>query len=221
MKKTIIYPILYLLVATMFFSISCSSSSIAHNSNQISPSGTIENSERKSTEVTLKPGDNSITINSLYPQFSLESLIGESHAIVIGEVKDVLPSIEVEDQSRPGEKMIYTNVMIEVKECLLGELDSRIIAIWVRGGRIGNNVMIVPDEPVYTVGDEITVFLRHTNPYYLPPDEIVSTNYYYVFAGIQGKYEYRSKDKQMIGWDDKLFSISELKQKIAELKFSK
>lgn len=221
MKKLLFLIIIFVIIVLTSLSISsCTESDEVNNTSQLTDQEEVNDpNNRESTKVISQPGDNTITISSLYPKFSIDFLIQESHAVIIGEVIDILPSIGVDDPYRPGEKMIYTNVIIGVNQYLLGKSQDKQIAIWVCGGRVGDTVMMVADEPIYTVGDEMLLFLRSTDPNYLPPDNFGATNYYYAFAGAQGKYEY--KNDTIVSWDGKAFTISEFEQKIAEIRGNK
>jgi hypothetical protein len=169
----------------------------------------------ESTETAIPSGVITITVNRMYPHFSIEDLIKESHAIIIGKVTEVLPPIQTEDPYRPGEKIIYTNVILEVDRYLLGNSKEKQIALCLFGGRVGNTVMKFSDEPVYKGGEEVLLFLRNTDPNYPPPEGFSAENYYLIFVATQGKYRYENGN--MIGWDGKISPVAELEQKITEV----
>jgi len=214
---------LYLTIICLFFvptSImfsSCTTAERVNNTSQLITTEEVNDANnRESTRVISQPGDKIVTISGLFPKFTTDFLIKESHAIIIGEVIDILSSIRVDDPYRTGEKMIYTNVIIQIDRYLSGKSQDKQIALWVRGGRVGDNVVMVPDDPVYTVGDKVLLFLRSNDPYYPPPDKFGTANYYYGFAGEQGKYKYEGNNA--ISWDNKSLNVSELEQDIAKLK---
>jgi hypothetical protein len=75
--------------------------------------------------------------------------------------------------------------------------------------------MWVEDEPVFNLGEEAILFLTKVPQPNIPPEGIVSDDYYRVTGAMQGKLGYR--DGQVITPEGNTITISELKEKIAEV----
>jgi len=61
-------------------------------------------------------------------------------------------------------------VVIEVERYLYGKLQSSHIAVMVRGGRVGDMVMWVEDEPVFNLNEEVALFLEQMQDDITPPE---------------------------------------------------
>ena len=175
-----------------------------------------------STRVTVQPGDTVQQVSGLLPAFTLDDLILHSDAIVIGTVTDILPA-------KPGvmpngHPIIYTDVIVEVDRYLYGEPKSERIAIQVWGGRIGDTVMLVEDAAVFTVGEDIVVFLFRP-PYEVAsiPDGVDALSYYQVTGTCFGKFAYQATGGAVNnGWvkefPGQVVAISAIEEKVAEIK---
>ena len=87
-----------------------------------------------------------MSVSGLMIRLTLDDLIEKSDTVVVGEVVDILPSRRVDWE--PWDKMIITDVVIEVEHYLYGQPQSPYIAVVVRGGRVGEMGMWVEDEPI-------------------------------------------------------------------------
>lgn len=141
-----------------------------------------------STRITLQDEDEIIHTSGLQIRRSMNDLISDSDAIVIGKVTDILPSRKGTFGQKERE-IIYTDVIVQAERYLHGDSESEKIAIRVYGGRIDNLVMWVEDSPEFIVGESILVFL--VRPLYgiEPVPQGIDSSSYYV-TSIQGKYRY-------------------------------
>jgi len=173
------------------------------------------------TKVEPKPGESSMSVSALMIRLTLDDLVEESDAVVIGKVVDIFPSRKVDGKPMDVTTEvvepwnIITDVVIEVERYLYGKLQSSYIAVMVRGGRVGDMVMWVEDEPVFNLGEEVALFLDRMRDDITPPEGFDRAEYFRVFRGIQGKLGYR--DGQMITLEGNAITISEIEKKIAEV----
>lgn len=168
-----------------------------------------------STEVTARPGDTVILIEGLLAPFSWDEIIRSSDAILIGEVVDILPAKWGTDA--PGDPIIYTDVVIQPERYLYGRAESGNTGIWVRGGRVGNDVVISDNEAVFYLGEKVIVFLFRPSNYQLPqpPEGINPLDYYIVTGSLFGKWEYA--DGKAANFKEDSVSVSEIEKMIAEI----
>jgi hypothetical protein len=168
-----------------------------------------------STRVTLQSGDTIEKISGLLVPYNLNDLILHSDAIVIGRVTDILPAKH--GVVPGGISIIYTDVIVQAGRYLYGEPESERIAIQVWGGRIGNIVMLVDDEPVFTLGEDIVVLLFRP-PYELGPipDGVDALSYYHITGACQGKFAYRCGIAYRFPF--KIVTICAIERKVAEIK---
>lgn len=168
-----------------------------------------------STRVTAQPGDTIQEISGLLVPYTLNDLILHSDAIVIGRVTDILPAKR--GVVPGGIPIIYTDIIVEAGRYLYGEPESEQIAIQVWGGRIGDIVMLVEDEPVFTLGESVVVFLFRP-PYELAPipDGIDALSYYRVTGACLGKFAYRCGIA--CRFPCKIVTVCAIEKKVAEIK---
>lgn len=179
-----------------------------------------ESGSPRSTRVTGQPGDTVQQVLDLLTDFTLDDLILHSDAIVIGRVTDILPA---KRGVLPGEiSIIYTDVIVEADRYLYGGPKSERIAIRVWGGRIGNTVMLVEDEAVFTLGEHIVVFLARAPYEVVSPDGIDPLSYYQVTGTCLGKFAYRCRIAYQCGiacrFPCKIMTICAIEKKVAEIK---
>jgi len=139
--------------------------------------------------VTRQPNDNALVMSGLLEPMSLDDLIDDSICIIIGKVVQILQPIRGTDG--PDIPIIFTDIVIEVKQRLFGQITSGNVAIRALGGRIGNEVVLVEDQPIFTVGEEVLVFLSQPTTYQLTPvpGNFHSTEYFKVTGAVQGKWD--------------------------------
>jgi len=164
---------------------------------------------------TPQTGDLVQVVGGLLPDYSLDDLISISDNIVIGYVKEILPAqkgIRKESRSR----VIYTDVLIEPQEVLLGEAaqDPIIVRIW--GGKVGNEVDMYENEPVFTMNEQVLVFISKFSSVRAEDSDDYQP-YYRVNGCILGKYNVRA-DRVYNEITGESFVITTLKNKVALLK---
>jgi len=173
------------------------------------------------TRATPEPGDNFTSSSALMIPLTVDDLIEKSDVIAIGKVVDIFPSRKVDwepmdintDVVEPWD--MITDVVIEVERYLYGQPRSSYIAVMVRGGRVGETVMWVEDEPVFNLGEEVALFLHRLQSEITPPDGFDRAEYYRVTGSMQGKLGY--KDGNMINLKGDSFTVSEVEQRIASI----
>jgi hypothetical protein len=172
-----------------------------------------------STKVLVQPSDNVTSVAGLWKPYDLTALAGASDAIVIGKVVNILPSQWGLDYKQSN-KIIHTDVKVEVKNWLYGQQSLNLIAIRTYGGRVENDVRIVMEDPVYIIGEETLLFLRKLEVSSEDvPTDIDSQAVYLVIGGPQGKYEYQNG--AVIDWNGNHVSIADIEQQIASTHIDK
>ncbi len=168
------------------------------------------------TRVEPKPGENVTTSSALMVRLTLEDLIEKSDAIVIGKVVDIFPARSGTEPLWSSYLQVFTDVIIEIERYLYGESQSAYVAVGVTGGRVGEMVMWVEDEPVFNLGEEAVLFLTLVPQPNFPPEGIVSDDYYRVTGAMQGKLGYR--DGQAVNLEGASYTVSEIERKIASIR---
>lgn len=164
------------------------------------------------TKVMPEPGDQTTSVNAQWPPLTLNDLVAESDAIVIGKVVDILPAKQTQDANNSDKPIIYTDVVIEITRYLFGGVQSSHLALRVKGGRIGTTVFIDTNAPVLNLGDEVVLLLMSPSEDLTPPEGIRTENYYKVVAGMLGMGEYENGSMIRQGGDQ--FSISSILQAV-------
>ncbi len=142
------------------------------------------------TRVLPEPGDQQLLIHADYPPLTLNDLVAEADAIVIGEVIDILPAKEVPDPHNLDKTTLYTDVVIKAERYLYGDTESSYLAVRVTGGRIGKTVVIT-NAPVFNLGEDIVVLLNSLSADSTPPEGIGQGQYYSVVFDMLWKGEYK------------------------------
>lgn len=87
------------------------------------------------------------------PAYSLEDIARTSDALLIGEVV----AIEVFPGGPGGQPGIHSRVLIDVRMAL-GDVASAHVALWVQGGRLGDQMRVVVGQPSFEVDQLVAVF---------------------------------------------------------------
>lgn len=101
------------------------------------------------------------------PLLDTEELSNRSEMIVIGIVKEILPSKWTSaDGKRPNgidsfslENSIYTDITISVDKYLKNPSSSKEVTVRIDGGTIGNDILEVDYEPTFKPGEKVLLFL--------------------------------------------------------------
>ena len=120
------------------------------------PPQTAENSIITSNKAVPQPGDSVQHTMGLTVMMSLDDLIQGSSLILLGKVVEIKPfywSTVVDQQT------IVCDVVIQPQRVLYGEAGGS-ITVRTQGGRIGTIAQVVEDQPEFTLGEEVLVFLH-------------------------------------------------------------
>jgi|WetSurMetagenome_2_1015567.scaffolds.fasta_scaffold22157_3 hypothetical protein len=117
-----------------------------------------------STKVNVTSRDNVTSSSQIWHEFGSEELIRTADVVLLGEVKEILPS-EWGPSYEHSSTVIHTDVLIEVRRWLSKTPAAELIAIRMYSGKVGNDVMIEQESPVLTVGDQAVFFLDSLNKY--------------------------------------------------------
>jgi hypothetical protein len=137
--------------------------------------------------------------------YTHEELSNHSDTIVIGTVKEILPSKwNTIDGKRPDKALnvldyvIYTDIVISVDEYLKNPLSSREIIVRSIGGKVGDVIMTSDAEPSFNTGEKVLLYLRKdTDPATksISPEHLIVTSFY------QSKFTL-TDDGRAIGHDE-------------------
>lgn len=86
---------------------------------------------------------------------SLEDLVSASDSVVVGTVLEV----EALGHGPAGQPGIHTRARIAVDETLLGPPESDQLDVWVQGGRLGDQMRVIPGQARFRVGETVVLFL--------------------------------------------------------------
>lgn len=157
-----------------------------------------------STKLANDPSQDSTKLVSddhpLYSEVS-GSLIGFNHTqlnkrsdtIVIGTVKEILPSKwntvdgkkSSPDVNFSLDNTIYTDIIINVDEYVKNPLSSKEVRVRVEGGTVGDDTLLVEYEPNFQVDEKVLLYLmRDDNPY----TKDISPEHLIVTGALQGKF---------------------------------
>lgn len=116
-------------------------------------------------------------------------LFNKSDTIVIGTVKEILPSEYGNQFSKDTDfgpdHIIYTDVIINVDEYLKNSLSSKEVRVRVTGGKIGNDSLLMEDEPSFKTGEKVLLFLTKDTSY---ATQDIGPDHFVVTGLSQGKY---------------------------------
>ncbi|TFG74146.1 MAG: hypothetical protein E4H21_11350 [Thermodesulfobacteriales bacterium] len=97
------------------------------------------------------------------------NLVKGSDVIVIGEVKEILPSRwTTTDGKRPvkiDDERIYTDFIIRVDEYLKNPQSTKEITVRTLGGKVDDDSMIVEDEAEFKPNEKVLLFLTTEDPF--------------------------------------------------------
>lgn len=178
---------------------------------------TLEQSEKPEETNFDKPI--TIGISGSLEEYSYNDLNNHADTILIGNVKEILPSrwnsidgkmnksaLEI----NPGE-LIYTDIIISVDKYLKNSLSSDEVTVRVVGGTIGNITMSSDIEPSFESGEKVLLYLSNdTYPY----TKDIGSEHFVVTGYVQGKFRL-TDDGKAVRYD-KTVSQEELLTKIKE-----
>lgn len=140
-------------------------------------------------------------------------LIKRSDTIVIGTVKEILPSKwNTADGKKPDPDVkfdlnntIYTDIIICVEKYVKNPLSSKEVWVRVEGGIVENDTLLIDYEPTFQPGENVLLYLMEdTNP----ATKDIGPEHFRVTGFIQGKYSLTNYGKA-IGFDSVAISQEE------------
>ncbi|MHC1756134.1 MAG: hypothetical protein AB9861_12010 [Methanosarcina sp.] len=146
--------------------------------------------------------------------FSHNDLSKESNVIVMGTVKEILPSKwNTPDGTKPEkaiedldlDDVIYTDIIISVDKYLKNPLDSQEVIVRILGGSVGEDTMLADDEPSFKVGEKTLLYLVADND---PATKNSGPQHFTVKGHSQGKY-ILTADGQAVR-NDEIIKLQEL-----------
>lgn len=132
------------------------------------------------------PQGKTVKIDLLMEEEDNIALTKNSAGIVIGDIKDVLPSRLGTDSF--GDRIVFTDYVLLVKDIIKGNVSNE-INIRIIGGSVGEGKskfgVFAEDEPDFVKGEKVMVFLsKNSGGFFdLPAD------YYAIEGRFQGKYQ--------------------------------
>ena len=174
--------------------------------------------ETNSQTATISTSENNqTTIDGLAVKLTLDQLIQNSDAIMIGKVAKILPArlIYVAQFNR---ELPCTDVIVETNRFLLGSAQAPNIAVQVWGGQIGGQTVSISDSPAFKLGEEVALFLENVPEGSQPPEGIAAENYFIVYGSAQGKYTVNNG--ALVDLEGNQIAISDVEQKIKSIRGS-
>jgi len=171
--------------------------------------------EDTTTETKLNTEDQPPVTMYMYgilEKLSYDELKSQSNVVLIGTVKEELPSKwntsdgerpnkSIEDLDVGGKDFVYTDVVILVDQYLMNSLDSKEVTVRVIGGTVGKDVFEVEDEPSFKQNEKVLLYIRGENS----PFEVT--------GALQGKF-HLTDDGMAVG-SDEIVRLDKLVEKIS------
>lgn len=104
-----------------------------------------------------------MNVNSVIIPFTIEEATQIADYVIIGTVEKITP-ILVDMPKESDEDLVFTDIVINVKEDLLGTADKQ-ISVRVLGGEVVNRKVIAQQSGEFTIGDEILLFISSAERY--------------------------------------------------------
>lgn len=135
----------------------------------------------------------SSTFSSITLAFNHTELSSRSDTIVIGTVKEILPSKwNSIDGKRPETdaefspyNLIYTDIIISVDKYIKNPLSSKEVRVRVEGGKVGNDTLTAEDEPSFKFGEKVLLYLSKDDK---AGTKDIQPEHFIVTGCLQGKY---------------------------------
>ncbi len=130
-----------------------------------------------------------ISVSGSLVALNHEELISNSDTIVIGTVKEILPSKYGDRFSKDTDfgpdHVIYTDIIISVDEYLKNPLSSNEVRVRVAGGTIGNDTLIMEEEASFKTGEKVLLYLTKDTSH---ATQDIGPEHFVVTGCLQGKY---------------------------------
>lgn len=176
--------------------------------------------EKKNTDIgPSTPEKTPITVISsssegIMEKFNLQKLVSMSDSIVIGKVTEVFQSEwntpdGKKPVNNPASNIIYTDVNIKVLEYIMNPLDSTAITVRMLGGIVGQDSLIIEDQPSYSTGETVLLFLKNDDD---PRTKDIGDKHFVTAGLAQGKISILQNNQTVIG--DEKMSLDDLRARI-------
>lgn len=208
-KNNIKYGILLIGVFSLLMLVSLGLPNFSHDNTNL-----VNNSSKDSTVLVNNDHPLYCKVSSSLVGFNHTELSKRSSTIVIGTVKETLPSKwNTNDGQKSGpnvkfspSNVIYTDIIINVDEYIKNPLSSKEVRVRVVGGKVGNDVLIADDEPTFQPGEKVLLYLMKDDN---PSTQDIGPEHFIVTGRVQGKFT-MTDDGNAIGFDSKTISQNEL-----------
>lgn len=168
----------------------------------------------------ITPIETSSVINSgtdaIMERYSLDKLLSKADSIVVGEVIEILQSKwNTIDGKKPENRSdqsyyIYTDNRIKVGEYLKNPLSMETVTVRVLGGIVGQDKMVVEDQPFFSVNENVLVFLKKDDD---ARTKDVGGQHYVTVGAMQGKISILQNNEAIVG--DEKVSMGDLRVRIS------
>ncbi len=167
-----------------------------------------------------------ISVSGSLVELNHEELISNSDTIVIGTVKEILPSKYGDRFSKDTDfgpdHVIYTDIIISVDEYLKNPLSSNEVRVRVAGGTIGSDNMSTDYEPSFKAGEKVLLYLAKDTSH---ATQDIGPEHFVVTGCLQGKYTLTDDGKAIrpdenTTLDELLSTINQTENKTNDTKMS-
>lgn len=160
----------------------------------------ISNSSQDCIKIPNNPSqksiDEPITISrsALLAAYTYEDLNNNSDTVIIGTVKEILPSKwNTADGKQPDKTaaelessdIIYTDIIVNVDKYLKNPLSSNEVTVRVIGGTVGSVSMTSDDEPNFKLGEKVLLYLKEDT---YRDTKNVGSEHFVTTGHLQGKF---------------------------------
>lgn len=148
-------------------------------------------------------------------QLDDKELFTNSETIVIGKVKETLPSKYGDKTSKDTDfgpsHVIYTDIIISVDKYLKNPLSTNEVRVRVAGGTIGDDSLTMEDEPTFKTGENVLLYLTKDTS---PATQDIGPDHFVVTGLLQGKFTLTDDGKavrpgETVSQDELLGTIKE------------
>ncbi|PWB54252.1 MAG: hypothetical protein C3F06_05160 [Candidatus Methanoperedenaceae archaeon] len=181
--------------------------------------GCIDEEKKNADNATLTPEKTPAAVISsssegIMEKFNLQKLVSMSDTIIVGNVTEVFQSKwNTPDGNKPmnnsTSNIIYTDVNIKVFEYLQNPLDAASITVRVLGGIVGQDSINVEDQPSYSPGETVVLFLKNDAD---PRTKDIGEKHFVTAGLAQGKISVLQNNVTFIG--DEKMSLDDIRVRI-------
>ena len=135
-----------------------------------------------------------LRIDATLVAYTYEDLNNYSDTVIIGTVKEILPSKwNTADGKQPDKTaaelessdIIYTDIIINVDKCLKNPLSSNEVTVRVIGGTVGNVSLTTDEESNFKLGEKVLLYLKEDT---YCDTKNVGSDHFVTTGHVQGKF---------------------------------